>query len=164
MTIIAGRDLPPLAWQHAEPFDPARMKPITPNESFMAHKPPGGLWTAPLYPSGDTAWGEWCRAEQFGDPDRPKTVIIPDPGATVYRIDDYPSLLRLEAAYPASVPLGRAFRMFPAIDWLKLAAEVDAVWLTNDGQWDTRFTEPGLYGWDCETVFWLQPRFAVVAP
>jgi hypothetical protein len=31
---------------------------------------------------------------------------------------------------------------------------IDAIWLTEAGQWETRHTYPrNLYGWDCETIF-----------
>jgi hypothetical protein len=56
------------------------------------------------------------------------------------------------------------FRVRAPIDWLSVAKDVDAVWLTHMGQIHTRFSDPSLYGWDCSTVFWLNPAFTVGEP
>ena len=33
----------------------------------------------------------------------------------------------------------------------------DAIYLTDKGQMETRFTMPDLYGWDCECVLVMNP-------
>ena len=33
----------------------------------------------------------------------------------------------------------------------------DAIFLTEKGQHETRFSEPSLYGWDCECVLVMNP-------
>ena len=154
--MVHGVDLPPLAWQGSEAFDPARWMPIS-NRHGWGVKPTGGLWTAPMRDKG-TAWTEWCEMEHYGNPEAPLTSITPDPDAVVFRVDDLPGLVIFERRYPLGGERSR-IPMFPHVDWEKAATEIDAVWLTEAGQHRTRFTEPGLYGWDCETVLWLQPRF-----
>lgn len=158
LRLLTGLDLPPLAWQHATAYDPARFMPVR-HGDHMPVKPYGGLWTAPLHPDGGTHWTDWCRHENFGNPDAPLTIIEPDPGAVVYLIDTVEDLLALEARYPGPRMPGVA--MWPGLDWEAVACDIDAVWLTDEGQWRTRFSHPGLYGWDCATVLWLQPRYTV---
>lgn len=152
--IITGADLPELGWQHTEPFNPAAIDPAT-NNGWI--KPAGGLWTSPLR-DGVTGWAQWCREEQWGTPDAPVTRILPNPGARVYVIDTLADLVQLEAAFPsADSSLPAEIKMWPQIDWQAVASEYDAIWLTEEGQWRTRHSTPSLYGWDCETVLWLNP-------
>lgn len=161
LRLLTGADLPPLGWQHTEPLDVGRIGPIV--DFDMMPKPKGGLWTATVrYENGvpvATSWTDWCRSEHYGTPTAPVTLIVPDRPATVYRIDSTADLKELEAAYhrPSDIDL----RMWPQMSWTRIAADIDAVWLTDAGQWATRFSQPGLYGWDCETVLWLNPRFTV---
>ena len=53
------------------------------------------------------------------------------------------------------------------IDYEEMAKEYDAIWLTVNGQWDTRLPEMdgnydidgssiNLYGWDCESLLILR--------
>lgn len=162
LRLLRGADLPPLAWaSNGNPFELARVQPVRIHR-WRTHKPSGGLWTAPVLDDGDTAWTQWCRCEQFGDPDAPRTVIVPHSDAVVYCIDAEADLLALEAAYPLAAELGDNVRLWPRLDWEKMATETDAVWLTRRGEHETRYTTPGLYGWDCATVLWLRPAFTAV--
>lgn len=158
--LLAGSDLPPLGWQHATPLDLSRVEPL--RNDLM--KPKGGLWTSPIRADDDgwvrSDWTRWCESEQFGTPSAPVTRIIPDPSARVAVVDTHADLLALESSYRDTNPVLHA-GMWPLVNWVKMAQDIDAVWLTEAGQWATRFTTPGLYGWDCETVFWLNPRFTV---
>lgn len=160
---LRGADLPPLGWQHATALDVAKIQPVT-DSGFI--KPHGGLWTATLTVDADevvvdTSWASWCRSEGFANPTAPVTVVIPDRDATVYVIDTVADLKALEEAFYHPSPLGVA--MWPQLSWERVATELDSIWLTDAGQWATRFSQPGLYGWDCETVLWLKPRFTVGA-
>lgn len=159
---VSGSDLPRLAWQHVKPFDPARIDPVHAGE-ILPVKPSGGLWTAPLGDDGRTAWTEWCSAEEYGDPTEPITELIPDPDARVYVINTVADLVALESTYRDEhvVQMVPHRSPWPALDWTAMARDLDAIWLTDEGQWATRFSQPGLYGWDCETVFWLNPRVRV---
>jgi len=43
-------------------------------------------------------------------------------------------------------------------DFLAIAKSgIDALWLTVRGERATRYTTPGLYGWDCECVLIMNP-------
>lgn len=153
-----GADLPPLGWLSPEPYDPAYWTPIEGNAVYTV-KPLGGLWSAPIEDDGRSSWQHWCEDEDYGDHTRPLYRVTPDPDARVFVIDGLEDLLRLEQAYPGNLPDG--YPMWVNLSWTKVAAEFDAVYLTGEGQWRTRFSNPGLYGWDCATVLWLQPRFTI---
>lgn len=158
VSTITGADLPPLGWQHKTPLNPATVAPVTNGDI----KPHGGLWTSPMRSTGMTGWIDWCADNSFGNPSDPVTAITADPDARAYVIDTHDDLLRLEAAYRNPTPrLPIEIRMWPAIDWTALARDVDALWLTDAGQWATRYTTPGLYGWDCEMVFWFRVKFSI---
>ena len=53
--------------------------------------------------------------------------------------------------------LGLRFLVYP--DFEKVSKMFDAVYLTEEGQWKTRFSNNGctynLYGWDCESLLIL---------
>lgn len=159
--ILRGADLPPLAWQHRDPYDPTHWRPVAALYPAAWVKPHGGLWTSPLHEDGGTHWTQWCIGEDFGNPDAPLTRIIPDADAVVYVIDNHGDLLRFEARFPTPHQAD-AYRFSPAVDWGKAATEIDAVFLTDAGQHRTRHTSPGMYGWDCATVLFMQPRFTAV--
>jgi len=155
--MVSGADLPPLAWaSHGFTFDSAAWRPIT-NCPGWTIKPLGGLWTSPMHVDGGTHWTQWCEREDYDKNAGPLVPIVPAADATVFRVHSLDDLRALCARYPIEVPA--RMRMWPTIDWEKAAAEIDAVWLTEEGQYATRYSEPGLYGWDCATVLWLQPRF-----
>lgn len=153
-----GADLPPLGWQSEDPFDPARFAPI--RQSHLPVKPSGGLWTAPVVRSDATAWTMyWSDEDEDDAPTSPIYQVIPDPDAAVFAIDDVDDLLELERAFPA--PETPHFSAWASVDWEAASEKIDAVWLTERGQWRTRFSSPGLNGWDCETVLWLRPAFHI---
>lgn len=178
LTTIAVADLPPLAYLYSESHDPAlsepeRFRPIT-NEATWV-KPSGGLWTAPVtrHAAGglvlESAWSEWCVETMDWDPIEARFLLIqPNAGARVLLVNTMDDLRRLVAAYPnreACAPaLQRLAERYP--NWLAMAADWDAVYLTDAGQWATRlppYGEPNLYGWDCASVLWLRPAYTVAA-
>ena len=44
------------------------------------------------------------------------------------------------------------------LDFEKIAENYDAIWLTEKGMQETRWSNPDLYGWDCETFLILNPK------
>lgn len=155
-------DLPLLGWQShsGEVFNPALMLPIVDRLGWPV-KPTGGLWTSPVHPDGGTHWTQWCIREDYGNQEAPMYPIVPNPGAAVYVIDSLADLLSLEGKYPLSRK-PRDTAMWPNVSWEKAAADWDSIWLTEAGEGRTRHSLPGLYGWDCETVFWLRPAFTAL--
>ena len=64
-----------------------------------------------------------------------------------------------------SLNRGRAEdHFFQPLDFERMAADFDAVHLTDEGQWATRLTQPSLYGWDCESTCWLRWAFERAEP
>jgi hypothetical protein len=104
-------------------------------------KPAGGLWVSPI--NSEWGWKDWCEMEGFRvcDEKNSFTIDIKD-SAKIFIINSYEDLLK--------APL--TGRMTRHIDFELMCKKYDAIWLTAKGQEKTRFTEPGLYGWDCESI------------
>lgn len=171
---IPAADLPPLVYAHSADHDPAltatpaAFRPIV--GAGWAKPSAGGLWTAPVTsytPDGlpaDSAWLKRCRSEMPTGAYTRLTEIVPDASARVLIVDTQADLAAIVDAYPASYGLH-----LPSIDdrypdWPALAADGwDALYLTDDGQWETRRPPhgPNLYTWDVATVFWLRPAYTV---
>jgi len=106
-------------------------------------KPKGGLWASPV----NAAWGwrEWCKIEEFGDLYNNFTFVF---DGNVFVIDSISSA--------ASMPW---IDHDKSIDFEKmLELGYDAIYLTEKGQKETRFSTPSLYGWDCECVLIMNPE------
>lgn len=177
---IPAFDLPTLGWvgkagHDNGDFDVALIEPINKNiRHYLPHKPWGGLWTSPVIRDDagtvvGTDWTQWCHAENFWlhGVARVVTIIEPDPTAPIYVIENVEDLVALEEEYPWRNhptaylwvdPQHARYRPWPYVDWDALALDVAGVYLTEGGQWRTRFSSPGLNGWDCATVLWLQPQ------
>lgn len=124
-------------------------------------KPLGGLWTSTWIPSRQTSdWIEWCRCEQFGDPDkRDWWLLTPDPQARIVTINDHADLKALWKDYSYCYHKGKHFN-YEALDFECIADDYDAIHLTRAGQRRTRLTlDINLYGWDCESTCWLRWKF-----
>ena len=53
---------------------------------------------------------------------------------------------------------GSSFKFLIGIDFEKMLSDgIDAIYLTEKGEQETRFESPGLYGWDCECVLVMNP-------
>lgn len=128
----------------------------------VVQKPMGGLWASTYVPDEGSAWTRWCEGEHWGCPPEAEGLwrgwlLRPRPQARVLVVDTLADLQALCARYPAP-PLQLAptgiFAEIPGLDFNALSKDADALHLTEDGEWRTRFTVPTLYGWDCEsTVF-----------
>lgn len=126
-------------------------------------KPEGGFWTSTLK-DGSSGWVDWCRAEQFRNPDMDNWFLLePAPNARILTIDTLADLKRLLARYnfnPFSRITDLVFR-YP--DFERIAQRYDAMRLTEEGQWRTRMSMPdSLYGWDCESTLWFRWKFTSV--
>lgn len=115
-------------------------------------KPKGAFWTS-TYIDGSSAWLGWCEYEQPDWIYDYNFVLTVDPDANVYVIDTLEDLERLVGMYPYDGPISR---YLTCIDWAEMAKDYDGVQLTEEGQWATRYTTPGLNGWDCESTAWFR--------
>ena len=129
---------------------PEMVDPIQ-NRCFI--KPDGGLWASPV--GSKYGWKEWCLEENF-DPNRIESSFTFQYEGNILVIDSEGDLNKLtwEALSPVCSP-----------DFEQMLNDgVDAIWLTEKGQWETRLTHPkNLYGWDYERVLIMNPNGIIIA-
>jgi len=115
-------------------------------------KPIGGLWASPL--DSKFSWQDWCQAENFRDTGKQVKVILDIEMGNFITINSEDDLSQMPWYHLAGLNL------MEAIDFEKLVAGgVDGIYLTEQGQWATRFSYPrSLYGWDCESILILNER------
>ena len=117
------------------------------NNSYR-NKPRGGLWTSPI--GSKWGWKDWCEEENFRECNedvcfklkfKPNTKIL-----TIDTIDDMLSLPTHTTEFNSILP-----------NFELLSKEFDAIWLTRNGELETRFSysDFNLYGWDCESILIL---------
>lgn len=135
---------------------------VVPVENRMFVKPLGGFWTS-TYDGGTSAWVDWCESEDFGDVERCNWFVLkPKSEARIYEIDAVEDLKYLAVNYPDAQMPAHFNTALTALDFQRIAQEYDAIHLTERGQWATRFSNPGLYGWDCESTLWFRWCFTSV--
>ena len=126
-------------------YDPDKFKPIS--DVPFRNKPKGGLWTSPVVTQ--YGWREWCKEESYGRTEVSFEVIF---SGRVLRIN---SVADMDALHWIDID-GIYFISFQAM--CAGGFYYDAIHLTVKGQEETRFSHPkSLYGWDCETVFVMNP-------
>ena len=137
---------------------PEKFDPPT-NAGGLMNKPEGGLWTSTLRDDGTCAWLEWCRAESWGLTDETKLYALePASDIAVLEIDSFDDLQELLYQWRRkNIP--PALERFAPLDFEAMAHGIDAIHLTKRGERKTRYSTPGLYGWDCECTLWLQWAF-----
>lgn len=137
------------------------------NSDDLIHKPLGGLWTSTVRDDGTSDWLDWVNTEDFYHEDQEVWFLEPREELDIVRIDRQVELESIIERYdrrerPSEPPLVVAADSFAPIDFERMAEEHDGIHLTESGQWETRMSRPGLYGWDAETVCWFHWRFESV--
>jgi hypothetical protein len=143
----------------------AELRPIvTPvqNRPYFV-KPFHGLWTSTLVDTS-SAWVDWCRAESFGEPDTQYWyALTPDIAARVFVVNGLGDLRSLIDRYPHPDREQQIYSRFMGyFDFEAMSRDYDALHLTEAGQHSTRFSEPSMYGWDCESTLWFRWCFIAV--
>lgn len=106
----------------------------------------GGLWTSPI--DSNWGWSDWCKAEDFRKCDKDIYFIIElNKNSNILEID---SLQDLKEILKENYTFDLIQRK--VLNFEKLAEKYDAIWLTERGQINTKFSTPNLYGWDCESI------------
>lgn len=144
-----------------ERWQPKLFKPIVNRPSFV--KPCGGLWASPV--DAEFGWIDWCKVEDF----HPERLAVSfefelAPSANVFVVDSMTDLQR----FPHQLErLGQYLYQYPDFEKARNTG-IDAVYLTDKGQCETRFggyleneKHMDLYGWDCESVLVLRPQVVV---
>lgn len=103
-------------------------------------KPTGGLWSSPVEGDG---WAEWCRGENFR---------IEKLESSSFKFRFAGNVLKIETVKDI-IDLDRNPLCDMWVNFHSVLKDYDGIWLTDNGQWETRFSRPSLYGWDCETLF-----------
>jgi hypothetical protein len=138
-------------------------EPITMTGDRLFKKPRGGLWTCQDDPRGRSHWREWNRSEGCSFTRGMPTWRLTVPEARVYTIDTYVDLCTALRRWPHHRYADSRFhslREEVEINFEAMAAEYDAVELTEEGQWRTRLSHPhNLYGWDVPTILWFRWMF-----
>jgi hypothetical protein len=114
------------------------------------NKPEGGLWSCPYTPNNKyiSDWHEFCM-EQFRDGLKEKAAIFDFKSNTrIYTVNSLRDLNELYISYEHNVG---EYALFNTLNYEELSKYFDIIYLTPKGQSETRFTTPGLYGWDIES-------------
>jgi len=136
---------PRLIHYGASHYDPEKFLPIS--DIPFRNKPGGGLWTTPV--DSKYGWKEWTDDESYGCTDEHFEVEFK---GTILRINSCRDMNKL----PWIEQREMHFITFQAM--CIPGFYYDAIHLTEKGQRETRLTYPkSLYGWDCETVFVMNP-------
>jgi len=110
-------------------------------------KPEGGLWASPVNVS--YGWINWCKDNDFGDlSSNFEFVFI----GNIFKIDS----VRHAALMPWVKLLDTSIK-YPDFEKM-VSLGCDAIYLTAKGEAETRFSNPSLYGWDCESVLVMNPK------
>jgi hypothetical protein len=121
---------------------------FTPIKNRPWIKPSGGLWSSPV--GSERGWIEWSKSENFSDLAEFFTFRFMGDVVIINSADDILSLPQRHE--------GVTYRYTSYPDFEKmLNLGCDGVWLTDQGEINTRFSKPSFYGWDCETVFVMNP-------
>ena len=133
----------------SDAFDRAKFKTVA-NEPFWV-KPKGGMWASPV--GAEWGWRQWCEAEDFSTGDLAKSFRFRCVG-NILTIDSVADMKLM----PSQVAKEFTSVMLYSPDFERMLREgVDAIHLTEAGQNATRFSHPGLYGWDCCCVLVMNP-------
>lgn len=147
--LVTVKRLELITYGCGDAFDADRFDPVK-NCSYFV-KPSGGLWASPV--GSRYGWTEWCLDNDYGDFSTEFSATLVGRVLTINTLEDLIRLPEVEPPEWARRPFTRKYVDFEAL----LAMGVDAVHLTADGECETRFSEPSLYGWDCESVLVMNP-------
>lgn len=118
-------------------------------------KPLGGLWASPVRCA--YGWESWCLEQEFNLDGLVESFQTVYTGRTliVNCVEDLNDLIWQRHDFNTNF---RDCYWFNWPDYEAMARHgIDAIYLTEEGEFVTRHTKPGLYGYDCECVFVMNP-------
>ena len=118
-------------------FDPLKFEPV---KNRQHTKPRGGLWGSPVDCS--YGWREWCEAESWGDLSSRFETEYTGRTLVIASLADLENVIWQDE---------KTWRWCPDYEAMQRDG-IDAIYLTERGEHETRYSEPGLYGYDCECV------------
>lgn len=121
---------------------------------LFSNKPEGGLWCSPL--ESEDGWKEFLISNDWNIDTLEKPVIFElKPDSKILKIDSYEDLKNCVSIFEKKFYPEHSY-LKDFLDYEKLALEYDVIWLTANGQYDTRMAfDTNLYGWDCECLLIL---------
>lgn len=121
----------------------------------MFNKPIGGLWASP-YTANEkykSSWHRWLEYEMPHWMREYGVVFTLKKESKIFTIDSSEDLKYLMDNYKCS---RSHLKHFSILDFEKIKKDYDGIFLTNEGQWETRLSlEYNLYGWDVECLLLL---------
>jgi len=161
------KDFGKVAYFSDKAFD---KKLIAPIENRHWNKPNGGLWVSPLLEDNVSEWSKWTQEEAFSYNSVSDAFIQEinfHEDSKVLMIDSREDFNKIIEIYGIdNAPYGISSKVF---DFEKMSKDWDVVWLTDSGQWETRYDEddriagPNLYGWDLESMLVLNKNCIISA-
>jgi hypothetical protein len=151
-----------------------QVAPIENDEMASRKKPKStsGLWTSSWREeTKDSEWVEWCRGENFSNPDESQWFLLtPKEHSRLYVIDCYADLERLLETYLWELPeikrlseLSYLRRYYRGIDFERLSQDYDGLHLTSHGNEDLHHGFPlDMNAWDSESTVWFRWCFTKV--
>jgi hypothetical protein len=150
---------------HTARPSPDKMDPIenwnphsTVTDLSLHNKPKGGLWTSPV--DADWRWSDWCEKKDWNTGDESVYRLEPDNDVSIYTINSLQALRLLHRDYgydPHTAGYGNT-----VLDFEQIFEDFDAIYVTERGEDETRFSDPNLYGWDVECILWSEWSFTSV--
>lgn len=130
-------------------FDKSKFDSVK-NDDFI--KPIGGLWSCPV--NSDWGWKDWCEYNGFKEERLSNWFKFKlDENSNVFVIDNPEDLNEMNEMANYVTLYGDVFP-----DFEKLSGSFDGILLTDIGESCTRFTHPGLRGWDVESLLIFNPE------
>lgn len=120
----------------------------------------GGLWTSTYKEEEISGWVQWCKMEEFYTHDNLDDLwlLTVNPEAKILVIDSEKDAEEIYKEFGFSL-----HGIMKGLDFVKISQQYDALNLTEEGQFRTRFTlENSFYGWDCESTHWFRWKFDAV--
>lgn len=134
------------------------------NRHFV--KPKGGLWTSTYLNEFGSSWVQFCLSGyQIAISNKKPFLLTPSKDTRIYVVNSYNDLVYLMENYKQCHPSSDSYQQPTThfIDFEEISLDYDAIHLTDEGQWETRLSQPhNLYGWDVECTLWLNWSFDYV--
>lgn len=129
-----------------------------------SNKPSGGLWSSPYNEDSEykSDWLRFCIQEDFStDKINHGVLFTLKKDSRICVINSMEDLEKIYQLYKGN-GIEESLFLQKTLNFEKLASDYDAIYLTDEGQWETRFPRDGmlgkginLYGWDVETLLVL---------
>lgn len=122
------------------------------NRDFI--KPHGGLWSSPV--NSSYGWKDWCESEGYKVESLSSWFKFKlNCNSNIFVIDELSDLINLMKIYRRT---DQYLYFENVLDFEKISKDYDGILLTDNGERKTRYSDPELYGWDCESLLVFNPE------